>query len=271
VCIYVAGSERYAEIAREAALSVLDHSSFDICHVHEPGLACRFPRSTRVERLLLPTSPPVDRADVFNGKLEAWSRCIEHCSDDLFIMLDADAVFARWIGEADIREALSGRGMGMVEQKRIIGSEMGRRQLYEHYCRVSLAFDGPGLAPPAFADFRYFNTGVVLAKRAAAVAALEWARERVREGPRPHRVGEYMIADQDHLQVFANSIDPGCSQELSWEWNHCEHWDQDFPRDGARIAHFSNFCNGPTGTTARRMQEMRRRAGWRGRLRDWLR
>lgn len=266
MCVYVTGSESYGQIAREAALSVLDHSTFDLCFVHDIGLDGWAPRASRVQRLLLRHAPVIDRADPFNGKLDALALCIERSPDDLFIMLDADAVLTRTTSETDVRAALGGKGMGMVEQKRILGGQMGRREFYDHYCRVSLQFDAPDLPPPAFEAFRYFNSGVMLLERQAAIAALDWARRRVRDKPRPHRIGEQMITDQDHLQVWANSIDPGCCAELPWYWNHCEHWDDDFPRADAWIVHFSNFCNGPVPDTALRMRGLRRTGGWL----DWI-
>lgn len=265
VCIYVTGSQRYGQVAREAALSVLDHSAFDLCFVHDAGLDRWAPRDARVQRLLLRHGPVIDPADPFNRKLDALALCIERSAADLFIMLDADAVVTRTISEIDVRDALGGKGLGMVEQKRTV-SQMGRRELYEHYCRVSMAFDAPDCLPPAFEAFRYFNSGVMLLERQAAIAALDWARGRVRDTPRPHRVGDQMIADQDHLQVWANSIAPGCCTELPWYWNHCQHWDDDFPRADAWIVHFSNFCNGPAPDTAPRMRRLRRAGGWL----DWI-
>jgi hypothetical protein len=268
VCVYATGAARYGEVAREAALSVLDHSTFDLCLVHDIGLDRWVPRSSRVERLPLRRAPAIDPADPFNGKLEALRLCIERSRDDLFIMLDADAVVTRAIGERDLRAALGGKGMGMVEQKRTVSNGMGREDLYAHYCRVSLQFDAPHLPPPALEAFRYFNSGVMLLEREAALAALDWACGCVRDRPRPHRIGQHMITDQDHFQVWTNSIQPGCCAELPWYWNHCGHWDADFPRADAWIVHFSNFCQGPGPETARRMRLVRRTGGWRAWLRD---
>lgn len=262
MCVYVTGSAAYGAIAREAARSVLDHTTFDLCYVHGEGLERYAPRDSRVERLRLRQAPVVDRADPFNGKLDALALCIDRSSGDLFLMLDADAVLTRTINEADIRAALGGKGMGMVEQKRTVGTPLGRRELYDHYCRVSLRFDAPDLEPPAFESFRYFNSGVILLERETAVAALDWARRLVRNRPRPHSVDGQMVADQDHLQVWTNSIEPGCCAELPWYWNHCEHWDEGFPRADAWFVHFSNFCNGPAADTASRMRRLRRPRRW---------
>lgn len=263
MCLYVTGSDRYATIARESALSVLDHSDFDLFCVHDVGRDHWIPRSPRVSRLPLARATSPDRAHPFNGKLDALSQCIERSGDDLFIMLDADAVFIRRIEDTDVRSALGSKGMGMVEQKRTNGPNLARQDLYEHYCQVSLRFAAPDAAPPSMEAFRYFNSGVVLLEPAAAMAALDWTREVTRR-PLPHQIGEHMVADQDHLQVWANSITPGCCAELPWYWNHCEHWDDQFPRAEAWIAHFSNFCQGPNRDTARRMRRVRRAApgGW---------
>ena len=55
----------------------------------------------------------------------------------------------------------------------------------------------------------------------------------------------HMLADQDYLRLWTNSRHPGSCTTLAWDWNHCEHWDDGFPRRGARIVHASNFCRGP--------------------------
>jgi GT2 family glycosyltransferase len=44
---------------------------------------------------------------------------------------------------------------------------------------------------------------------------------------------------------------------LPWQWNHCEHWDEGFPREAALIAHLSNFMNGPTPDTISRLRALR--------------
>jgi hypothetical protein len=73
-----------------------------------------------------------------------------------------------------------------------------------------------------------------------------------------HQVGMHMIADQDYLQYWVHNLKPGSCILLPWYWNHCRHWAEGFPRPGARVIHFSNFCNGPDQDIIKQMRKFRR-------------
>jgi hypothetical protein len=122
---------------------------------------------------------------------------------------------------------------------------MTRADFLEHYERHPLVWLGDGTPPPTREAFRYFNSGVLLARRDGLEPFVAWALERMRAAGDAHQVGAHMIADQDYLQLWTNTLAPGSCTTLSWQWNHCEHWDEGFPRRGARIVHASNFCRGP--------------------------
>lgn len=271
VCLLVHGRKRYFRAAREAIRSVLDHTGFEVLAVIGPGGGSRLPASRRVRKLRLPTFPAdIGRAERFLLKFAALERCLEATRARTLVLLDADAVFVRRVEAAELDAALGGLPLGMVEQTRIRGSSMGRAELLDHYVRHSLAFLAPGEAPPSLADFRFFNSGVVIARREEMTSLLSWTQDTIAAAPREHRAGDHMIADQDYLQVWANQLHPQRCAELDWSWNHCEHWDEPFPRVGARIAHFSNFCRGPSRANVSRMREARRgrltgsetRSGW---------
>jgi GT2 family glycosyltransferase len=172
-------------------------------------------------------------------------------------MLDADTVLVRPLSEEDVDAALGGAGLGLVEQETIVGSETTRSEFLDHYCRHTLAFLEPGAAPPALDAFRYYNSGVVLGRRAELEGLSTWALASIDAAERPYLVGEHMIADQDYVQYWANGPAQGRTVALSWDWNHCEHWHEPFPRAGARVLHFSNFCNGLTSDAAARMRAAR--------------
>jgi hypothetical protein len=66
-----------------------------------------------------------------------------------------------------------------------------------------------------------------------------------------------MIGDQDYFQYWTNNLHSENRNTLPWMWNHCEHWDEGFPRKDAFILHFSNFCREPTPWQILRMFLMR--------------
>lgn len=264
-CVLVHGRRGYFRAGREAARSLLDHSDFDVFVALGAGDGPPPPTSQRlrVERLRNDATTKQSRASRFLLKFEALDACLHASDAPYLLMLDADAVLVAPTTSDDVRAALGDRSLGMVEQTGIRGSDMDRQGFLEHYARHSLAFLAPGTPAPPLSSFRFFNSGVVLARREEMAAILGWARQRMAAAAGPHCVGEHMIADQDYLQVWANALRPGACAELSWQWNHCEHWDADFPRPDARILHFSNFCRGP-----RRQDVAHMRAARTGRLRD---
>jgi hypothetical protein len=258
-CVLVHGRRRYFRAARECVRSLLDHSDFDVFVALGPGSGPRPPRSARlrVERLR-GDAPDGGRAGRFLRKFDALDACLRASAAPCLMLLDADAVLAGTTTADDVRAALGDRPLAMVEQTGILGSDMDRSGFLDHYVRHSLAFLAPGAPARSAHEFRFFNSGVVLGTREELQAVVAWARERMATIGRAHRVGEHMIADQDYFQVWANEVHRGACAELDWTWNHCEHWDAGFPRAGARILHFSNFCCGPSREAVRRMRAARR-------------
>ena len=270
VSILAAGRREYHRAARQAVLSVLERTPFDVVVSHDalPGL--RLPRSTRVGTALLPTREPGSRAAPFLRKFEAVRACLAEHDAPVVLQLDADALFCAPTSEADVEEALGGSAMAAAEQTTIVRTGWTRRELRDHFLRHSLEWIAPGTPAPELEAFRFFNSGVVIGSREAWADLTGWAfREIERTGP-AHAVGEHMIADQDYVQFYASCVRPGSFRTLSWEWNHCEHWDEGFPRAEARIAHFSNFTFGPGRRQWLRMWALRNSAALGGLLRPPL-
>ncbi len=257
VAILAMGKIGYLLAARQAIQSLLAHSDFHIHVTTDAAGRQMLPNSPRVHLHVADISTDY-RADLFIGKFVALENCLAHSNDDIAMLLDADAVLVDTIHEADLVGALSDGGLGMAEQPTILGSPMDRKEFLAHYTAYSLAFLMPGAAPPTEAEFRFFNSGVVIGRREAFRDFLDWAAAIRKARPRDHSVGKHMIADQDYFQVWANNVRPGGTLQLPWNWNHCDKWDQGFPRAGARIAHFSNFSKGPEIAT---INDMRRLAG----------
>jgi len=191
-------------------------------------------------------------------KFKALLTCLDHVKTEWIILLDADALFVSPITADTVRQALDGRGLGMAEQTTIRGSRMTRQDFLQHYIRYSLAWLAPNATPPTLDEYRFFNSGVVLAHRAEIQRFADWAFDKATRATVPHQLGEHMISDQDYFQLWANTLHPGCCRTLSWAWNHSDLWDSDFPRPGARIMHFSNFCQGPRFAQVLRMAYYRR-------------
>lgn len=254
VCVHVSGATKYYLAARQSLASVLDRTRFDIVAVAGAGPRWLLPGHPRVQVQTLPeTGQNGHRSAPFLRKFLAIEACLRSTDARHLMILDADTVVTTNIDTAVVERSLDGLPLGMAEQSTIRGSTMDRSDFLDHYRRHSLAWIAPGVAAPDVERFRFFNSGVVLGARDELERLANWARETVdRTGPR-HEIGSHMIADQDYFQVWTNSLHPGTCRTLSWKWNHCEHWDENFPRRGAYVLHFSNFCNGPTSRTLARM------------------
>jgi hypothetical protein len=256
VCFLIHGSDAYYEAGREAVRSVLELTDFPVSVSCDDSSRLRL-SSSRLRVAEYSRYSGAHRSWRFLGKFRALEACIRSSDEDLLLFLDADALLLKPLDDQLVRAALNGHLLGMVEQTTVTGSAMSRAAFWEHYRQHSLAFIAPDLAPPALPSFRFFNSGVILGHRLAIAAVTRWALAQISRSSSDHNIGQHMIADQDYFQVWTNNLYPGTCQELQWEWNHCEYWDTGFPRSGARIAHFSNFCNGPEPDTAARMRVLR--------------
>ncbi len=245
VCMVIHGHPTYYLAGRQAVLSVLRRSGFSVFLVTDHVLKIGLLEGKRLKAHPLGQVEQQVRARRFLAKFTALEAMLTHTESPWVMLMDADAVLVRDLGARDIRRALDGRGLGMVEQTTIVNSDMRRPQFREHYQSHSLAWLDPGAQPPSLEEFRFYNSGVVLARRGEMERFSAWASGMLAQRPGDHRVGEHMVADQDYFQYYANNLRPGACQELPWYWNHCQHWDQDFPRPGAYVAHFSNFCLRP--------------------------
>ena len=257
VSILALGRVGYRLAACEAAASVLQHTDFDVFLTCDEVTTPLFAPHDRV-RLLSRHAPSVSfRPTNFLAKFEALAGCLDASDAAFFLQLDADAVLTWSVDGAMVAEALGDAGVAMAEQTSIIGSTIGRAELRRHYVEHALAFLAPDLEAPPPERFCFANSGVVLFRRDGLKAFLDWARPLAARLPAEHRHGEHWIADQDYLQVWANAVNPSRFVRLPWQWNHCEHWDDGFPRAGALIAHLSNFMNGPTPETVQRLRTLR--------------
>ncbi|WP_187967822.1 glycosyltransferase [Aquibium microcysteis] len=257
VSILALGQIGYGLAAREAVASVLQHTVFDVFLTCDAVTAPLFAPHGRLH-LLTRRAPAVSfRPTNFLAKFEALADCLDVSDAAFFMQLDADAVLTRSADGAMVAEALGDADIAMAEQTSILGSPIGRAELRRHYIDHALAFLAPQLEAPPPDRFCFANSGVVLFRRDGLKAFLDWARPLAAGLTAEHRHGEHWIADQDYLQVWANAVNPSRFARLPWQWNHCEHWDEGFPRAEALIAHLSNFMNGPVPETVLRLRALR--------------
>lgn len=245
VCIPVFGSRRYQLAGRQAALSVLQHTDFDLFLACDPGRGMRLSSSRVQVSTFPPEADQTARAAPFLRKFVALDRCLQAGSHRIVICLDADAVFVRHVDAAMLGQVMQGRPLAMAVQDRIRNSKVDSAALLQHYRNFTLAWFAPGQPPAMPNEFRFYNSGVVAGQRAKLREIADWALARIAQGPAHHNVGEHMIADQDYYQYWVHALDPGCCAQMPWQWNHCQHWDDGFPRAEALILHFSFFCLAP--------------------------
>lgn len=258
ICVLAIGRPVYHRAARQCVQSILAMTPFEVVVVHDRPDHRWLPRSPRVLTTRLPQLPASHvRAAPFLRKFEALRACLAATSAPLLIQLDADAIIVGRIGTADIEGALGEAELAAVEQLTIVRTGWTRVELREHYIRHALAWLAPEAEAPPLEEFRFFNSGVVLGRRDAWQRLVSWATATIAGVAPEHHVGEHMITDQDYFQFWANTLHHGTVRTLSWEWNHCEHWDEGFPREGALVAHFSTFCLGPGRRQAIRMWALR--------------
>ena len=256
---------------RQAVLSVLQFSDFDIFLILDSGKDLQVKNDSRIHRHHLSQETSCGyRARPFLRKFHALDTCLRNTEHRWLILLDADAIFVRPITQNMVTQALPNTGFGMVEQTTIQGSSMTRADFRNHYIQHSLAWLAPGTIPPDIFDFRYFNSGVVLGHRHEFLDFTDWALATLNSNSGCHTVGNHMITDQDYFQFWTNNLHPENRNTLPWPWNHCEHWDQGFPRKEAYILHFSNFCREPTPWQILRMYLMRCGARQPARACRWL-
>lgn len=257
VCILACGQNTYLDAAKRTVNSVLNNSNFDIFLASDK--VQHFSEYLGTERVsIFPLNqPPLQhqRADSFLRKFELLTTCLENHPGEWVIMIDADALFVRIITEDDIINCLENYGMAMVEQKTIMGSDMCRQDFLNHYLQNTMVwFDDP--TNISLSSFHYYNSGLVLMQKLELKYFLSWENSILTSTEKLHHIGREMIADQDYFQYWANTLSPGSCNCLPWYWNHCEHWDTEFPKPDARIVHLSNFCNGPTVETIQRMDQL---------------
>jgi len=253
VCITACGSPRYMEVAGLAVVSVLQNSDFEIFVGSDRSECPAWAVDPRVHFETFRQEAAGD-SPLFLRKFDTLEAALSKTNASLYIQLDADAMFIVPVRADEVATEIGDSDFAMVEQHTISGSNLGRRFFLDHYVGHTLKWFNHSGGAPAESDFRYYNSGLVMARRDPLKGFLRWAIEARSTRPAHHTVGSHMIGDQDYFQYWTNSLHPGRCRDLDWYWNHCEHWDEHFPSTGAKVLHFSNFCRGPDEATVERMR-----------------
>lgn len=256
VCFFllIHGDSFYFECAKLAIETILKHTEFSL-FISYHGDISNFPANKRLI---------YHEINYFNGlnsrpyrfllKFKGVQDCIKIMDPDIIIMMDVDAIIIKRITTETVRNVLNGFPIAMVEQKKIVRSDMNRQKFLDHYTNFSLKVIAPELKPPKQSSFRYYNSGFVIAEKDYLNELSSWALGHIEKHTDKHEIDGHMIADQDYFQVWTNNIFPETCNELSWIWNHCEHWDDNFLDEKAIIIHFSNFCLGPGDKSLQNMR-----------------
>lgn len=273
--LLVHGPDAYFRSAREAVASILSHTPFDVCVISDRRMDLPDNGNNRCTQQALPLHTGLQcRSTPFLRHFNGMQVGLAATSAEYCIVLDADAIVFRPFDLTDMLRDLGDAGLGLVEQTTITGSGMTRADFLDHYRRHALAwFDASPDDTPDVDGFHYLNAGVIVGRRETLGELIEWALDDMRQRDTAFEIGEHMISDQDYIQYWCHQLHPDRFTVLPWYWNHCEHWDGGFPRQDAIIAHFSNFCRGPTMAQIQRMRILRRQGsldGLAGRAWTWL-
>ena len=176
---------------------------------------------------------------------------------DKVLLLDADAVVAAPINARDVEESLSDADFALVEQKTIRGSSMNRQKFFEHFCRFALPAISPLSVPSDFPRFRYWNSGVVLARTKPLIELAAFVEGTFRERGGFHSPEGELVGDQDYFQYWLGHEAGPRFRELPIEWNDCYWWNPEFPSPQSRIIHFSSFTEPPDEGILREMAAAR--------------
>jgi GT2 family glycosyltransferase len=242
----VHGAPSYFKAFGLSVKSLLEYTDFNICIYTYNKNLIEIPSSKRIQiKTFRNNQDPLDRAQRFLLKFKGIKDCFKQSECSHILMLDVDTLFNRRVSSQDLISTLGNRSLGMVEQTKIRGSTMSRKDFLEHYKNFSLKFIDPTIQCPSLEQFRFYNSGVVVAEKKELLKIVDSTLDQINSRQERHQVEHHMIADQDYFQYWANNVNPKGVTELSWHWNHCEHWDLDFPNKDANIFHYSNFCEGP--------------------------
>jgi hypothetical protein len=110
--------------------------------------------------------------------------------------------------------------------------------------------------PPDLNMFRYWNSGIVIARIKPLRDLASRALTLFESNPQGFSPQGELVADQDFFQHWGSIKHPGSVKTLQPRWNNCAHWDKDFPLPDALFLHWSNFCLGPNVDTLTGMRHL---------------
>lgn len=247
----VVGEDSYRRAARASVRALLARTDLEVVVGADDVEGLELPAHERITVLPIEVRHVQGRPDPFLAKFRTVTGFLRSGAPlpDAVLLIDVDAVVVSGVSADEVVALLDGRDFAMAEQPGITGSTMARADFLRHYLTHALPVIDAEAPAPSLEQFRYFNSGVVVARPDALLCLAEFALDRSADPDRAHVQGEHMVADQDYFQYWCTTVHPGSCTELSTDWNHCRWWDADYPRQGARIRHLSNFTEGPIEDT----------------------
>jgi GT2 family glycosyltransferase len=243
------GAEGYFRAAEMCVRSLLENTPFRIFVGTDSPSSFRIRYPDRVQVQGIKPLSPEKRPSHFMATFQTAQVAMKKNQPAVCILIDADCLVVNKLDAEDVLNALAGSDFALVEQTTIRGSSMSRTDFLDHFNHFSLPVIDPTAAPPDEDTFRYWNSGVVLAKAPALQELCDFALGLWKQTSHTHIVGDHMVADQDYFQYWGAVHRPGSVTTVPSEWNHCYWWDLDYPKQSAKIRHYSNFCRGPDDET----------------------
>lgn len=247
--ISVSGKPEYFRAAETCVRSLLERTSFTVVVGSEEPERFSVAHPERLTTFYAEKVEPDNRSSRFMSIFATAVAALQNFPATHCLLLDADCLVVDNLEESDVVSALADFDFALAEQRTIRGSTMGRPDFLRHFSDVGLPVVDSEAAEPDGDVFRYWNSGVVLARSPALLELCEFALSAWAKNPDAHVNGENVVTDQDYFQYWGAIHRPGSFHTLSTDWNHCYWWDMDYPRPTARIRHYSNFTLGPSEST----------------------
>lgn len=255
VIVSAFGTGDYFRAAEMCVRSLLENTPFKVFVGTDSPADFRISHPERVQVEAITPVRPGERPSPFMAIFQTAQVAIATKKPRVCLLIDADCLVVNRLDTADVINALAGSDFALVEQTTIRGSSMSRTDFLDHFTHTALPVIDPTAQPPDEETFRYWNSGVVLAKASALRELCDFALGWWQQNGDSHVAGDHMVADQDYFQFWGAVHRPGSVATLPAEWNHCYWWDLDYPKPSAKIRHYSNFCRGPDDQTLARMKK----------------
>jgi GT2 family glycosyltransferase len=247
--ISIFGGSNYYSAAELCVGSLLENTTFPVLVGCDRSADFRLEYPGRLQIVDLEAMNPGSRASGFLGKFQTALEAPIGEEVDICVLVDVDCLLTTALDEETIVSVLGQSDFAMVEQKTVSGSTMKRADFLHHFSEVALPVIDSNECISSLEHFRYWNSGICIARLGALRELARFALQRFYDHPDLFSRGGHLVADQDFFQYWGSIRKPGSVATLEPNWNNCAHWDDEFPMSNAYFLHWSNFCLGPDNAT----------------------